>query len=106
MAIQMAWCPVCHEARCCLVDQRAEEFIRNNRGINDSKDLPREFLEGIYDEIARNEIKVKDRASGKLPTLSHAGACGAKRDSDCDGNSLGSIESMSVGGLAPPILTH
>lgn len=53
----------------------AEEFIRNNRGINDSKDLPREFLEAIYDEIERNGIKVKDRASSKMPTLSHAGMC-------------------------------
>ena len=30
-----------------------------NRGINDSKDLPREYLESIYDEIASSEIKLK-----------------------------------------------
>ena len=30
-----------------------------NRGINDSKDLPREFLEGIYDEIASSEIRMR-----------------------------------------------
>ena len=29
-----------------------------NRGINDQKDLPREYLEAIYDEIASNEIKM------------------------------------------------
>ena len=29
-----------------------------NRGINDQKDLPREYLEAIYDEIATNEIKM------------------------------------------------
>ena len=36
------------------------EFIKNNRGINDNSDLPQEFLEGIYDEIESNEIKMKD----------------------------------------------
>ncbi|KAL1955236.1 hypothetical protein VTO42DRAFT_8895 [Malbranchea cinnamomea] len=33
-----------------------EDFIRNNRGINDNKDLPDEYLSSIYDEIASNEI--------------------------------------------------
>lgn len=33
-----------------------EEFIKNNRGINDNADLPDEYLLGIYDEIASNEI--------------------------------------------------
>eukprot|EP01137_Pigoraptor_chileana_P023429 Opistho-2@89685 len=32
-------------------------FIRNNRGINDGKDLPREFLEALYDGIRNEEIK-------------------------------------------------
>ncbi len=36
-----------------------EEYIRMNRGINDSKDLPVEYLGEIYDEIAGNEIKMK-----------------------------------------------
>ncbi|KAK4685511.1 brefeldin A-inhibited guanine nucleotide-exchange protein, partial [Tremellales sp. Uapishka_1] len=36
------------------------EFVRNNRGINDGKDLPEDFLFGIYDEIQGNEIKMKD----------------------------------------------
>jgi len=30
-----------------------------NKGINDSKDLPQEYLEGIYDEILQNEIKMR-----------------------------------------------
>ena len=30
-----------------------------NRGINDNKDLPPEYLEAIYDDIAQNEIKMK-----------------------------------------------
>ncbi|UNI20431.1 guanine nucleotide exchange protein for ADP-robosylation factor [Purpureocillium takamizusanense] len=33
-----------------------EEFIKNNRGINDNADLPDEYLIGIYEEIANNEI--------------------------------------------------
>ena len=33
-----------------------EDFIKNNRGINDNKDLPEEYLSGIYDEIQSNEI--------------------------------------------------
>ena len=33
-----------------------EDFIKNNRGINDGQDLPIEYLTGIYDEIASNEI--------------------------------------------------
>ncbi|KAH0538322.1 hypothetical protein FGG08_005096 [Glutinoglossum americanum] len=33
-----------------------EDFIKNNRGINDSADLPDEYLGGIFDEIAGNEI--------------------------------------------------
>ncbi|KAI5368136.1 Putative Sec7 domain, mon2, dimerization and cyclophilin-binding domain, Sec7 domain superfamily [Septoria linicola] len=33
-----------------------EDFIKNNRGINDNADLPNEYLQGIFDEIAHNEI--------------------------------------------------
>lgn len=33
-----------------------EDFIKNNRGINDNKDLPEDYLRGIYDEIQGNEI--------------------------------------------------
>ncbi|KAK5135689.1 hypothetical protein LTR08_004990 [Meristemomyces frigidus] len=33
-----------------------EDFIKNNRGINDSANLPDEYLTGIFEEIAHNEI--------------------------------------------------
>lgn len=36
-----------------------EQYIRMNRGINDQKDLPSEYLESIYDEIARQEITLR-----------------------------------------------
>ncbi|KAF2402083.1 hypothetical protein EJ06DRAFT_492014 [Trichodelitschia bisporula] len=33
-----------------------EDFIKNNRGINDNADLPDEYLRAIFEEIAHNEI--------------------------------------------------
>lgn len=36
-----------------------EDFIKNNRGINDNANLPDEYLSGIYDEIAHHEIVLK-----------------------------------------------
>lgn len=33
-----------------------EDFIKNNRGINDNQDLPDEYLGSIFDEISTNEI--------------------------------------------------
>ncbi|KAH7930079.1 Sec7-domain-containing protein [Leucogyrophana mollusca] len=46
------------------------DFIRNNRGINDTEDLPEEFLNSIFDEIQTNEIRMKDEvdAATNLPT--------------------------------------
>uniref|UniRef100_A0A8C7IRX7 ARF guanine nucleotide exchange factor 2 n=1 Tax=Oncorhynchus kisutch TaxID=8019 RepID=A0A8C7IRX7_ONCKI len=38
-----------------------EQYIKMNRGINDSKDLPEEYLSSIYDEIAGKKIAMKDR---------------------------------------------
>lgn len=35
------------------------DFIRNNRGIDDGKDLPEVYLESLYDQIVKNEIKMK-----------------------------------------------
>lgn len=34
------------------------DFIRNNRGIDDGKDLPEEYLGTIYDQIVKDEIKM------------------------------------------------
>ena len=33
-----------------------EDFIKNNRGINDNADLPDDYLISIFEEIAQNEI--------------------------------------------------
>ena len=46
----------------------AEDFIRNNRGIDDGKDLPEEQLRSLFERISRNEIKMKeDKLSTQQP---------------------------------------
>ena len=55
-----------------------EDFIKNNRGINDDEDLPDEYLSGIYDEIAQNEIVLNTEreyaaALGLLPQTTPGG---------------------------------
>ena len=42
-----------------------------NRGINDSQDLPEDFLSNIYDEIKAEEIKLKV-STGKRPLTTNA----------------------------------
>lgn len=47
-----------------------EQYVKMNRGINDSRDLPEEYLSQIYDEIAGNEIKMKGSAKlGKSSSM-------------------------------------
>ncbi|KAF8918488.1 hypothetical protein CPB85DRAFT_1430659 [Mucidula mucida] len=45
------------------------DFAKNNRGINDGANLPEEFLGEVFDEIASNEIRMKDEveAAGPAP---------------------------------------
>ncbi|PAV59959.1 hypothetical protein WR25_18037 [Diploscapter pachys] len=43
-----------------------EQYINMNRGINNNTDLPPEFLSAIYDDISKNEIKMKAGASKLL----------------------------------------
>ncbi len=45
------------------------EYIKMNRGINEQKDLPREYLEAIYDEIAINEIRMNAPGLQKSPAI-------------------------------------
>lgn len=37
-----------------------EDFLKNNKGINDGSDLPAEYLSAIYDRILSDEIKMRD----------------------------------------------
>jgi len=46
-----------------------EDYIKMNRGINDNKDLPRDYLESIYEEIATTEIRMKEVTSVTKGTL-------------------------------------
>lgn len=39
------------------------DFIRNNRGIDDGKDLPEQYLSTLYDQIVKNEIKMNADSS-------------------------------------------
>ncbi|KAK9164767.1 hypothetical protein Syun_005669 [Stephania yunnanensis] len=41
------------------------DFIRNNRGIDDGKDLSEEYLGSLYDQIVKNEIKINDSSAPK-----------------------------------------
>lgn len=36
-----------------------EDFVKNNRGLHDGKDLPFSFLEDVYNDILNNEIIMK-----------------------------------------------
>lgn len=39
------------------------DFIRNNRGIDDGKDVPEDYLGTLYDQIVKNEIKMNANPS-------------------------------------------
>ncbi|PHH70209.1 hypothetical protein CDD80_6166 [Ophiocordyceps camponoti-rufipedis] len=52
-----------------------EEFIKNNRGINDNSNLPDDYLISIYDEIASNEIVL---TSEREAAAAAAGTLGAQ----------------------------
>ncbi|KAJ1259956.1 hypothetical protein BS78_10G194900 [Paspalum vaginatum] len=39
------------------------DFMRNNRGIDDGKDLPEDYLSALYDQIVNNEIKMSADSS-------------------------------------------
>ncbi|KII94838.1 hypothetical protein PLICRDRAFT_96881 [Plicaturopsis crispa FD-325 SS-3] len=45
------------------------DFIKNNRGINDGADLPEEFLLSIFDSITSNEIRMKDEIDAAVPVV-------------------------------------
>jgi len=47
-----------------------QDFIKNNRGINDGSDLPEDYLIEIYNEIYSNEIVLKDEQEAALLSAS------------------------------------
>nr|KAJ3422159.1 Brefeldin A-inhibited guanine nucleotide-exchange protein 1 [Polyrhizophydium stewartii] len=58
-----------------------DDFLRNNRGINDNGDLPDEFLGAIFDEIQSNEIILEEEhADGKLAQIAMGWGAGELND--------------------------
>jgi brefeldin A-inhibited guanine nucleotide-exchange protein len=58
-----------------------QDFIRNNRGINDNSDLPEELLSSIFDEISRNEIVLDEEHTVKeLEKMTAVGVSLSSRD--------------------------
>ncbi|PFH56458.1 hypothetical protein XA68_16480 [Ophiocordyceps unilateralis] len=51
-----------------------EEFIKNNRGINDNSDLPDDYLISIFDEIVSNEIVLTSERQAAAAAAASAGA--------------------------------
>lgn len=45
-----------------------EQYIKMNRGINDSKDLPVEYLSTIYEEIEGKKIAMKETKEYAIAT--------------------------------------
>lgn len=46
-----------------------DQYIKMNRGINDSEDLPADYLSAIYEEISEHAIKMREnitRPTGKI----------------------------------------
>ena len=40
-----------------------QDWMRNNRGINDGSDLPEDYMSKLYESIVFNEIKMKVRSA-------------------------------------------
>lgn len=56
------------------------DFYKNNRGINDGGSLPDEFLSAIYDDIVRNEIRMKDEIDAGTGKVLPGGSLSLGRD--------------------------
>ncbi|KAJ3187144.1 Brefeldin A-inhibited guanine nucleotide-exchange protein 1 [Gaertneriomyces sp. JEL0708] len=55
-------------------------FVKNNQGINDDGDLPQEYLEAIFDEVAANEIIMEEEHVGKLAQMAIGWGAGDLND--------------------------
>lgn len=53
------------------------DFVKNNRGIDDGKDLPEDLLSTIYDEINEDEIRMKDEVEAAGPQITTGGIASA-----------------------------
>lgn len=48
-----------------------DAFVSNNRGINEGADLPRDYLEQLYQAIQQQEIKLSNEGGAGLLSLAH-----------------------------------
>jgi hypothetical protein len=62
-----------------LVSLEQDDFVRNNRGINDGENVPENFLKRLYNNIKYNEIQLK------ADHLGTSGSNGRRNDIDYDG---------------------
>ena len=46
-----------------------EDFIKNNRGINDGENLPEEFLRSLFQSIVENEIKISSESAAAFTPI-------------------------------------
>jgi brefeldin A-inhibited guanine nucleotide-exchange protein len=49
-----------------------DDFVRNNRGINDNNDLPRDYLEALYDSVYNHPISLKEDEDARTRLESQA----------------------------------
>jgi hypothetical protein len=83
---------------------KLEEFVRNNRGINGGKDLPREYLEALYLEIKSRELMV-DAAVTDLSAPAAGGAGGGGRSLYSDDASWMKLLRKGLADQAPASFT-
>lgn len=75
-----------------------EQYIKMNRGINDSKDLPEEYLSAIYNEIAGKKISLKETKELTIPTKSSKQSKYPNQLSPgCSGGKIWVLKSFSLG---------
>ena len=75
----------------------ADDFLRNNRGIDDGADLDPEFMRALYDRIVTNEIKMKDEDDDGAAGGGGKGGKAAK-DAEEAGGAGGRLQPGRVGG--------
>ncbi|ORY49065.1 Sec7-domain-containing protein [Rhizoclosmatium globosum] len=56
------------------------DFLKNNRGIDEGKDVPPVILEAIFDEIQTNEIVMKEEQASKATPAGNSPALAHKKD--------------------------
>lgn len=70
-----------------------EQFVKNNRGIDNGKDLPKRFLEEIYEDIAQHPMHIK--GTRFLPPAKSREASMSHLDQDNDKFRVGLSKSVA-----------